>query len=44
MLEHLAREEQPELADIRIVRGTADFDPMMRRFVRAFLAERFNAV
>ncbi len=44
MLEHLAREEQPELADIRIVRGAADFDPKMRRFVRAFLAQRFATV
>jgi 8-oxo-dGTP pyrophosphatase MutT (NUDIX family) len=41
ILEHLAREEQPELADIRIVRSPADFDPMMRRFVREFLAHRF---
>ena len=35
---HLARERQPELADIRIVRGPADFDPAMPRFVTAFLA------
>ena len=38
---HLARERQPELADIRIVRGAADFDPAMPRFVTAFLAQRF---
>jgi hypothetical protein len=41
IMERLGREQQPELADIRIVRGPADFDPMMRRFVRAFLAQRF---
>ena len=27
ILEHLAREREPELADIRIVRGPADLDP-----------------
>ena len=37
ILAHLAREAQPELADIRIVRGPADFDPMMPPFVTAFL-------
>ena len=41
ILDHLARERQPELADIRIVRGPADFDPAMPRFVTAFLAQRF---
>lgn len=41
ILDMLARERQPELADMRIVRGPADFDPMMRHFVRAFLAHRF---
>ena len=40
-LDHLAREPQPELADIRIVRSPADFDPAMPRFVTAFLAQRF---
>jgi 8-oxo-dGTP pyrophosphatase MutT (NUDIX family) len=40
-LEHLGREPQPELADIRIVRSPADFDPAMPRFVTAFLARRF---
>ena len=40
-LDHLARERQPELADIRIVRGPADVDPAMPRFVTAFLARRF---
>lgn len=42
MLRHLASEAQPELADIRIVRGPADFDPAMPRFVTAYL-ERFFA-
>jgi hypothetical protein len=37
ILEYLQREAEPELADIRIVRGPADFDPMMPQFVRAFL-------
>jgi 8-oxo-dGTP pyrophosphatase MutT (NUDIX family) len=41
MLAHLARERQPELADIRIVRGPSDFEPAMPRFVTAFLAQRF---
>lgn len=41
MLERLATERQPELSDIRIVRGPADFDPMMRRFVTTFLAHWF---
>lgn len=43
MLAHLARERQPELSDIRIVRGTADFDTTMPPFVTAFLAQRFAA-
>jgi 8-oxo-dGTP pyrophosphatase MutT (NUDIX family) len=37
ILAHLASETQPELADIRIVRSAADFDPMMPPFVTAFL-------
>ena len=39
---HLARETHPELADIRIVRGEADFDPMMPPFVTAYLAHWFR--
>ena len=35
---HIAGDEHPELADIRIVRGPADFDPMMPPFVTAFLS------
>jgi hypothetical protein len=38
ILAHLAREPAPELADIRVVRSAADFDPMMPAFVTAFLA------
>lgn len=41
MLEHLATEAQPELADIRIVRGPADYDPAMPAFVKAFLEAHF---
>jgi 8-oxo-dGTP pyrophosphatase MutT (NUDIX family) len=37
ILNHLAGETEPELADIRIVRSARDFDPMMPRFVTAFL-------
>jgi 8-oxo-dGTP pyrophosphatase MutT (NUDIX family) len=42
ILDNLAREREPELSDIRIARSTADFDPMMRGFVKAFLAHRFG--
>jgi 8-oxo-dGTP pyrophosphatase MutT (NUDIX family) len=37
ILAHLAAEPQAELADIRIVRGPADFDPMMPEFIVDFL-------
>jgi hypothetical protein len=37
ILANLAHEPQPELDDIRIVRGPADLDPMMPPFVTAFL-------
>lgn len=37
VLGFLAREREPELCDIRIVRGPADFDPKMPAFVPAFL-------
>jgi 8-oxo-dGTP pyrophosphatase MutT (NUDIX family) len=43
ILESLAREKQPELSDIRVVRGPADFDPMMRGFAKQFLTHRFAA-
>jgi 8-oxo-dGTP pyrophosphatase MutT (NUDIX family) len=39
---HIARDAKPELADIRIVRGPADVDPMMPDFVRTFLAHAWN--
>ncbi len=43
IVEQLAREQRPEFSEIRIVRGPADFDPAMPRFVTAFLAQRFAA-
>jgi len=42
ILAHLARDPQPELAGIRIVRGPADLDPMMPPFVIAFLNEMWS--
>ena len=42
ILKHLASEAQPELADIRIVRGPADFDPEMPDFVTAVMVQRFG--
>ena len=36
--QEIGRVENPELADIRIVHGPADFDPMMPPFVTAFLS------
>lgn len=42
MLAHLAAERQPELSDIRIVRGPADFDPAMPRYVTAYLEALFG--
>lgn len=42
MLAHLAREAQPELCDIRIVRSAADFDEAMPRFVTAFMERQFS--
>jgi hypothetical protein len=38
----LARETEPELADIRIVRGPADLDLRMPPFVTAFLVDRWQ--
>jgi 8-oxo-dGTP pyrophosphatase MutT (NUDIX family) len=42
-LAHLAAEAESELADLVIVRGPADLDPRMPRYVRAFLAATFEA-
>ena len=39
---HLAAEAQPEVSEVRIVRGPADFDPAMPRFVTAFLQYHFD--
>jgi 8-oxo-dGTP pyrophosphatase MutT (NUDIX family) len=38
ILDYLAAENEPELADIRVVRGPDDLDPSMPAFVTAFLA------
>jgi 8-oxo-dGTP pyrophosphatase MutT (NUDIX family) len=38
VLRHLASEARPELADVRIVRSPADFDPAMPEFVTAYLS------
>src|SRR5579871_3289427 len=38
MRAYIAADKHPELADIRIVRGPADFDAMMPPFVTAFLS------
>jgi 8-oxo-dGTP pyrophosphatase MutT (NUDIX family) len=42
MLRHLAREKEPELSDIRIVRSAADLDPEMPRFVTAYLTHEWE--
>jgi len=42
IVDHLRQVPQPELADIRIVRGPADLDPMMPAFVVAFLRHRWG--
>lgn len=42
MLAHLAQETEPELADIRIVRGRRDFDAAMPCFVTTFLEQHFE--
>ena len=42
ILAYLARDPNPELAGIRIVRGPADLDAMMPPFVIAFLNEMWS--
>jgi hypothetical protein len=42
ILDALSRQRQPELSDIRIVRGPADFDPMMGDYVKAFLIDAWR--
>lgn len=37
ILDYLSHEAMPELSDVRVVRSRRDFDPMMPRFVTAFL-------
>jgi len=37
IMDHLAREDVPELADIRIVRGEGDLDPAIPPFVTSYL-------
>jgi 8-oxo-dGTP pyrophosphatase MutT (NUDIX family) len=43
VLLHLASEQQPELADIRIIRTHKDLPPAMPRFVTAFLESRLGS-
>ena len=40
--DHIARERQPELSDIRIVRGPRDLDAANPPFVAAFLTWHFG--
>ena len=42
ILRYLASEDEPELADIRIVRSPRDFDPMMPPFMTIYLTDAFN--
>jgi 8-oxo-dGTP pyrophosphatase MutT (NUDIX family) len=42
ILANLARQAKPELADIRIVRGPVDLDPMMPTFIAAYLSEMWK--
>jgi hypothetical protein len=44
ILANLARETEPELADIRIAHGPADLDPMMPPFVTAFLSHVWGSL
>ncbi len=42
VLDFLAGQEEPELADLRIVRGPEDFDPEMPDFVTAFMVHMWH--
>jgi 8-oxo-dGTP pyrophosphatase MutT (NUDIX family) len=42
ILAHLAQEQEPELAGIRVVRSRADFEPMMPSYVTAFLRHAWS--
>ncbi len=42
ILDNLSRQPEPELSDIRIVRGPGDLDPMMQDFIVAFLADAWS--
>jgi hypothetical protein len=43
VMRHIASEPQPELSDIRIVRGRADLDPRMPPFIVAFLEQAWRS-
>jgi hypothetical protein len=43
ILDHLARERQPELADVCIVREPADFNAQMPQFIKAFIEHTWAA-
>jgi len=42
ILAHLAAEAEPELADIRVIRGPDDLDPMMPAFIIGFLTHAWR--
>jgi 8-oxo-dGTP pyrophosphatase MutT (NUDIX family) len=42
VLDFLGRQDRPELADLRIVRGPQDFDPGMPNFITAFLVHMWR--
>ena len=42
ILRHLANEAQPEFSDIRFLRGPADFDPAVPRFLTTYLMRAWS--
>ena len=42
VIRHISAEQQPELSDMRIVRGPAQLDARMPTFVMAFLQEQWR--